>query len=186
MAMVEECKQILIGVGINPTRIPTHVPRSSMNNEQRIRFIFDTICQYKLDHDGNSPTREELVAIVRINKTALHTALLVLEARGLLRRESNRNKAGKIHVIGGVWLPPENWESPQDAASRYARQQQEEAARLAAVKDGLLCECGQNPVKWQKRVRFPHPHTILMCEECKEFEVELYGIANIQPYQPTP
>lgn len=155
-----------------------------MNHEQRIRFVFDTICQYKLDHDGNSPTRDELVAIVHINKTGLHMILRVLEARNLIHRESNRNKAGKIHVVGGVWLPPEGWESPQDAASRHARHQAEEAARRAAQQAGLLCDCGQNPVQWQKKVRFPNPHTILMCDGCKGYEVELYGQANIEPYQP--
>lgn len=64
-----------------------------MNNEQRIRFVFDAICQYKLDHDGNSPTRDELCALVRINKTSLHTILRVLEARNLIHRECNRNKS---------------------------------------------------------------------------------------------
>lgn len=157
-----------------------------MNNEQRIRFVFDAICQYKLDHDGNSPTRDELVKIVRINKSALHTVILVLEGRNLLRRESNRNQAGKIHVAGGVWLPPEGWESPADVAQRHARHQQEEAARRAERLAGTLCECGQDIVRWQKTVRFPDRHIILMCEGCKKFEVELYGPVSISPYQPPP
>ena len=153
-----------------------------MNNEQRIRFVFDAICQYKLDHDGNSPTRDELVKIVRINKSALHTVILVLEGRNLLRRESNRNQAGKIHVTGGVWLPPEGWESPADVAQRHARHQLEEAARRAERLAGTLCECGQDIVRWKKTVRFPDRHIILMCEGCKKFEAELYGPTNIKPY----
>lgn len=73
-----------------------------MNQEQRIRYVFDAICQYKLDNDGNSPTRDELAAITATNKTKLHRILAVLEGRGLLRRDTNRNKAAKIHVVGGV------------------------------------------------------------------------------------
>ena len=62
----------------------------------------------------------------------------------------------------------------------------EEAARLAARKAGLLCECGRDIVSWQKHVRFPNPHTILMCDECKNCEAEIYGPASIEPYHPPP
>ncbi len=188
-----------------------------MNNEQRIRYVYDSIVQYKLDHDGNSPTRDELAGLVQINKTTLHVILRILEARKLLRRECNRNKAGKIHVVGGVWLPPEGWESPEDAALRIARQQQEEAARLvrlqqeeaarlvrlqqeedarlarqkqeeaarlAAKRAGLFCECDRDIIRWQKQVSHPNPHTILMCQVCRDYEVETHGSSGIEPYPP--
>lgn len=150
-----------------------------VTNEQRIRYVFDAICVYKLAHDGCSPTRDELAAITQTSKTALHAILRVLEARGLLRRESNRNRAGKIYVMGAEWMPPEGWQSPLDAEQKAEERRQEEERRKAAARAGQLCECGEGVIKWQKRVMFPAVEMRLMCDICREFEIEMYGKAGI-------
>lgn len=148
-----------------------------MNNEQRLRFVYDAIVAYKVEHDGNSPLRDELAGIVKINKTTLHRLLRILEGRNLLRRESNRNQAGKIYVVGGVWLPPEGWQAPVDLEKRAAERKQE---LLAAKEAGLLCECGEGVVLWQKKITFPADHVLLLCDVCKGFEVEQYGDGGIR------
>lgn len=155
-----------------------------MNQEQRIRYVFDAICQYKLDNDGNTPTRDELATITATNKTTLHTILAVLEGRGQIRRDSNRNKAAKIYVVGGVWLPPEGWESPAEAQRRAEERQRKQSERERLLKKaaavGLLCECGKDVVRWQKKVRFPRVEILRMCTGCVRFEKEQYGDAGIE------
>ena len=151
-----------------------------MTNEQRIRYVFDAICAYKLAHDGCSPTRDELVELTQTSKTSVHTIVRVLEARGLLCRATNRNSAGKIYVVGGVWLPPEGWQSPLDAEQKAEERRREEERKQAAEKAGELCECGEGVVKWQKRMTFPVEKVMLLCDTCREFEMEMYGKAGIE------
>jgi len=151
-----------------------------MTNEQKIRFVYNAIVAYKIEHDGNSPLRDELAAIVRIDKSTLHRLVRVLEGRGLIRRESNRNQAGKIHVIGAVWLPPEGWQAPLDLEKRAAEHAQE---LLRAKEAGTLCECGEGVIQWQKQISFPANHVLLMCDECKRVESNQYGSVGISEWR---
>lgn len=66
--------------------------------------VYKAIVEYKIKHDGNSPTYEQLMDIVdTTSKAIVHHRIGILCADGRLRRRNRR-----IEVVGGRWLPPQN------------------------------------------------------------------------------
>ncbi len=62
-------------------------------------LIFAYICQYKAEHDGNSPTLREIMDGCQVSSTSVVVYILDrLENAGRLTRNG-----GKIEITGGKW-----------------------------------------------------------------------------------
>lgn len=64
--------------------------------------VFYLICDHKSHHDGNAPTRRELVEAIPASSTSVVTYLLEkLEDQGRIKLDD-----GDIEVVGAAWHPP--------------------------------------------------------------------------------
>ena len=71
--------------------------------------IYQYIIDYKRNHDGNSPTRQEIKTYCGISSTSVvQYRLHKLEAKGLITVAG-----GRISVVGGLWIAP--WEVHYEA-----------------------------------------------------------------------
>lgn len=68
--------------------------------------IYQFICAYKTDHDGNSPSIREIADRFERSTSVVNYYIKKLESSGKLRR-SGAVKARHIEVVGGIWLHPE-------------------------------------------------------------------------------
>lgn len=70
--------------------------------------VYNFIIEYKVAHDGNSPTMRMIMAkfpTVVPSTSMAQWILRRLQAEGLIYRA--RGVSRSIEVIGGRWLPPE-------------------------------------------------------------------------------
>ena len=72
----------------------------------RALLLLNHIMEYKIKHDGNSPSVRELQAMLGLRSTSsVFHHLHSLRRAGLIRPSSAEHHS--IEVIGGRWLPPE-------------------------------------------------------------------------------
>jgi Fe2+ or Zn2+ uptake regulation protein len=69
--------------------------------------IFAVLCEYSLDHLGNSPSIRDLLSEMRkrgykMSFTTLYEHLLKLETEQVLERRD-----GKLIVVNSEWTPPD-------------------------------------------------------------------------------
>lgn len=76
------------------------------------RLIFDYICWYKFQHDGNAPTRSEIARYLNVANSGLAYYLDLLRRNKLIEIDMSGLTAGHISVAGGVWRPPMGWAKP--------------------------------------------------------------------------
>jgi hypothetical protein len=153
-----------------------------MITEQKVRNLYDVICVYKRVNDGNSPTREELVKLTGFTKTALHEYLLILESRKLIIRHVDRNKAGKIIVVGATWYAPEGWRHPPKVKAVTLTPYVKPPGKPKFVEGAAYCECGRGIVEWKKKIKVPDERVFLLCRFCREQEEQLYGSAGFERF----
>jgi hypothetical protein len=79
------------------------------------KLIYDFIVQYKRDHDGLSPTFDEIAEGCYLSRAGVKYHLPILQLQGILRIGGRRG----IEVIGGAWVPPDEAEGT-DAKSDEA------------------------------------------------------------------
>lgn len=69
--------------------------------------LYAYICDYKREHDGNSPTLRQMMAALGISSSSMASgALDDLEAAGRIVR-GEHGQAAHISVVGARWVPPE-------------------------------------------------------------------------------
>lgn len=74
---------------------------------QRAQSVFDFIVQHKINNDGISPTRREIIDNTDITSTYIvGWNLDILEEAGLIYCDPKLSRA--IKVIGGKWTYEEN------------------------------------------------------------------------------
>lgn len=66
--------------------------------------IYNFIIQFKRDHDGLSPTLEEIAAGCFLSKAGVKYHMPYMELQGMIRIDGRRG----IEIIGGSWFPPED------------------------------------------------------------------------------
>ncbi len=77
--------------------------RMSEKRKRLMQFIVD----YKLAHDGNSPTYREMMRETGLSSTSMVAFHLEkLEEAGLIERPQQVGNSRVIEVVGGQWLPP--------------------------------------------------------------------------------
>ena len=65
--------------------------------------IFEYICNYKKENDGNSPTIRDIRDEFNVSSTSVVDYILnKLEEKNLIFRP--RNKSRGINVVGGKWI----------------------------------------------------------------------------------
>lgn len=158
-----------------PKRRPTDEPA---------QIVFNAICWFKRNNDGNAPTRDELTQITGYGTGNLHHLLRVLEKRGWIRREGHGNQARKIIVPGGQWLPPERYRETKKIQRATPRSRLRKPQREALRKAGLLCECERGEIKWMKMIQQAKrkPEPMYLCDYCAEDEREMDD-QGLMPYQ---
>ena len=66
--------------------------------------IFQFIVQYKIDHDGVSPTMREIKESMGVSSTSVVNYILDrLEYSGRIKRPANGTSTRSIQIIGGKW-----------------------------------------------------------------------------------
>lgn len=71
--------------------------------DQMSQKTYDFIIQYKRDHDGNSPGREEISQAIGLrSRSGVNEYLARLVALGLITL-GGRGQAKAIYVVGGKW-----------------------------------------------------------------------------------
>lgn len=74
--------------------------------------VFDFICQYKIDHGGNSPTLEEILEGCNLHvSSSANYHIEKLEEMGLIKLIKG---VRGIVVVGGEWIPPKFWTDESD------------------------------------------------------------------------
>lgn len=73
--------------------------------------VLSFITGYKIAHDGNSPTIREIQKATGLySPSRVPVFLAWLEEKGKIRNLAERRAAPlRIEVIGGRWVPPENY-----------------------------------------------------------------------------
>lgn len=145
------------------------------NVDDGLRIVFDYIVWFKHQHNGNSPTSEEIAdgtgyapATVRRFVGLLVDAdrITVMEEGRLLRFE----------IKGSQWLPPTGVKVPATPRSRprQLKPRKDKVKRLA--KAGRLCDCGQE-AHWYVDVRVGsaikeggRSERMPLCDECVKYE----------------
>ena len=79
--------------------------KKTINNRQA---IYEFIVQFKIDHDGNSPTYREIMAAIGISSSSTVAYYLnQLEEAGLIIRPMEGGNSRVIEIPGAVWVPPQ-------------------------------------------------------------------------------
>lgn len=77
-----------------------------INNRQA---IYEFIVQFKIEHDGNSPTYREIMAATGLSSSSTVAYYLnQLEEAGFIIRSMQGGNSRVIEVPGGFWVPPES------------------------------------------------------------------------------
>ncbi|RMD57453.1 hypothetical protein D6833_13880 [Candidatus Parcubacteria bacterium] len=74
-----------------------------MNDD--LMILYNYIVEYKMAHDGNSPSYYDIAGALDMNTGAVYRALRLLKARGLIDFEPRKTRS--IIVKGAKWIPPE-------------------------------------------------------------------------------
>lgn len=89
-------------------------PRNSRRREQ----ILDFIIQYKLSHDGLSPSLREIGDGVELFSTGvIHQHIEKLIKQGYLAKYGQRYTSRSIMVVGAKWTPPPGYQRPPQRTS---------------------------------------------------------------------
>lgn len=69
--------------------------------------VYDFIVNYKIDHDGISPTVAEITQGCRLSSTsAVSHYLNSLVLFGMIKCDYGKGKSRMIAVLGARWIPP--------------------------------------------------------------------------------
>jgi hypothetical protein len=102
------CSQVGARFGFSRQRahqLSTKIVLSKTVQHHDPNQIFQFICDFKKLHDGNSPSLRDIGAACNISSSsAVAWVLDRLVRMGLIKRDS----AGRIAVVGAVWLPPKS------------------------------------------------------------------------------
>lgn len=74
--------------------------------------ILDFIIRYKLEHDGNAPSLQDISDGAGISKTVVKHHVGQMAKKGILRKNPG-SLARHIEVEGGHWVPPGWWQWDQ-------------------------------------------------------------------------
>jgi repressor LexA len=68
------------------------------------------IMRYKMRHDGNSPTYQEIMGEIGLSSTSTVSYHLDrLENEGLIRRPASTGNSRVIEIVGGKWTAPKDY-----------------------------------------------------------------------------
>jgi len=82
-----------------------HKPKR-LYREHDYNRVYQYICRYKSEHDGNSPTVREIMRACGISSTSVALYILrALEDEGRITMRSGGTPRG-IQVVGGRWEAP--------------------------------------------------------------------------------
>lgn len=99
----------------------------------RMRAVLVEICAYKAGHDGQAPTRRDLMRLCGFRSlSTVNYYLLRLESAGLIRTQ-NDGEARGIEVIGATWEPPADIAAELERVAEDARNNAEMAARVEKI-----------------------------------------------------
>lgn len=109
----ERVRQVLAYLGVSNKR--------QNNLKVRAQRLYDFLIEYKIDHNGNSPTVIEMRDSASLSKSGrVQGVLRILENIGLIRMgktEEGNNRRWQIEIIGSEWVSPKN----MDFVSAYNR-----------------------------------------------------------------
>jgi len=101
----------------------------------KLRAVFLAICTYKMEHDGQAPSRRQILQLVGLRSISTVTWYLHrLEKVGLIKVDEM--DARGIQVIGGSWEPPQAYEVLGKQAGEELKAKAE--AELAARADKIV------------------------------------------------
>jgi hypothetical protein len=79
--------------------------------------LYNFIVEYKLTHDGNTPTMKMMLTVPKlITYDRLVFALKRLQDQGRIALDvlqSGSRGLYRITIVGATWTPPENYETPE-------------------------------------------------------------------------
>lgn len=87
-----------------PPGIPGY--RRFRSREEALGRVLEFICQFKQDHDGNSPTVQQIADGVGLTKSGVPGYLRDLAKAEEIRIYSVGRVMRAIEVVGGRWLAP--------------------------------------------------------------------------------
>ncbi len=100
---------------------------------RRMRRVLAEICSYKAEHDGQAPTRRELMKLCGLHSPSTVSYYLQrLETAGLIRTQSESEARG-IEVVGGSWEPPDSLAEQLELAAHEKREAEVMAKAVGIV-----------------------------------------------------
>lgn len=98
------------GSNIAVNILPSKKNKKSAEKHQQWKDVYDAIVCYKMENDGNSPSVRWLQEKSGVKSLAtIHQILGYLEEDGKIRMSDGEVKSRSIVIVGGEWLPPEEW-----------------------------------------------------------------------------
>lgn len=125
----------------NGETLPIYKGRTQQR-EDDANIVYNWIVAYKYQHNGNSPTRDEIASGAGFSSGHVYETLKYLAEQGrIILPETNR--AGGIAIPGAQWIPPTGWKMPARLRTRrkLARPRRKERRHLEKI--GRLCDCGR-------------------------------------------
>lgn len=113
---------------------------------KRMRAVLAEICTFKAAHDGQAPTRRELMRLCGLHSPSTVSYYLArLEASGLIRTQ-NEGEARGIEVVGGRWEPPDELLDQLELAAQEKRDA-EQMVRAHKIADLSMADLVQGAAR---------------------------------------
>ena len=128
---------------LRPSKTPRRKPvDKTVNTKANMDIVYNWIVAYKYQHNGNSPTRDEIAEGAGFSRGYVVDVVQALAASGRIVLPDD-GRAGGITIPGAQWIPPSGWRMPAKLRTRekVARPRRDERKRLK--KEGRLCDCGR-------------------------------------------